>query len=345
MPNQKITNFENFTNNFDTLDSNSIVSEDLKEQLLDIIPKFFNYEEEGSKLSFDVLVFKDIEVIRKKLSTYLFQEVVTIDNSKLNLKKQIKSLAPFSVNGWSVFISQEGENFVVGIYKDFTSIGSLDISEILKGSYILIKKIDNEILEFSNGLEHLYLHLSIVKKDISYNRVEQINSLVKKITDGISEDENKAQFQKNLHNLFAYSLEKSHGCIIVVQEADKDIDEFFKNGIFFEKPIDLYDEYLNYLKDCSPSNDKVQRHYSITGILSVAINIDGIVMIDSKARLLAYNVFIDNDKTSVDTSVVSGGARKRATHSIIHTKPKGVLGVYFQSHDGESEFKELVDEQ
>ena len=50
MPNQKITNFESFINNFDTLDTNNIVSEYLKAQLLDIIPKFFNYEEERIKV-------------------------------------------------------------------------------------------------------------------------------------------------------------------------------------------------------------------------------------------------------------------------------------------------------
>lgn len=344
MLNQNITNFENFIANFDTLNTKEIVCEDLKALLLEIIPKFFNYEEEGAKLSFDVLILKDIEMMKKRLSTYLFQDVVSVEKDNLNLKKQIKSLAPFSTNGWNVFVSKEDESFVFGIYKDFTPIGALDISEVLKENYILIKKIDNEVLEFANGLSQLYLHLSIVKKSLSFNRAEQIKKLTQNIISSLNEDENKAQFQKNLHNLFAYALEKSHGCIVAVQEVGNDVDEFFKNGIFFQKPIELYDEYLNYIKDCSPDNDKVQRHYSITGILSVAINIDGIVLIDSKARLLAYNVFIDNDKSAVDTSVVSGGARKRAAHSIIHTKPQGLIGVYFQSHDGESEFKELTDE-
>lgn len=344
MPSQNITNFENFIASFYTLDTNDLVCGDLKAQLLEIIPKFFRYEEEGVKLSFDVLILKDIEIIKKRVSTYLFQDVISVEKDSLNLKKQIKSLAPFSTNGWSVFVSEEDGSFVFGIYKDFTPVGALDISEILKENYILIKKIDNEVIEFSNGSNKLYLHLSIVKKSLSFNRAEQIKKLTQAITSSINEYKNKAQFQKNLHNLFAYALEKSHGCIVVVQKADNKIDEFFKNGIFFQKPIDLYDEYLNYLKDCSPDNDKVQRHYSITGILSVAINVDGIVLIDSNAKLLAYNIFIDNDKSTVDTSVVSGGARKRAAHSIIHTKPDGLIGVYFQSHDGDSEFKELIDE-
>jgi len=96
----------------------------------------------------------------------------------------------------------------VGIYKDFTSIGSLDISEILKGRYILIKKIDNEILEFSNGLEHLYLHLSIVKKDISYNRVEQINSLVKRSLMVLVKMKTKHSFKKTFTTFLHIHLKK-----------------------------------------------------------------------------------------------------------------------------------------
>jgi len=74
------------------------------------------------------------------------------------------------------------------------------------------------------------------------------------------------------------------------------------------------------------------------------LDIDGVTIINTKAEIIAYNIFIDNDKTSVDTSVVNGGARKRASHSIEKSKIDGVKGLYFQSHDGDSSFKEIIDE-
>ena len=69
------------------------------------------------------------------------------------------------------------------------------------------------------------------------------------------------------------------------------------------------------------------------------LNFDGITIIDNQGRLRAYNVFVEPNSKKV--GYIVGGARKRAAYFILSSKKKGIVGVYFQSHEGEVFFQEL----
>jgi hypothetical protein len=340
----EIITFNNFQEKFRELDKNHICTDRLQEQLFEFIPILFNYEEEGEKLNFDILIIKDFESTKKKLPTFLFQNLINIDDEKLNLRKHIKSIAPFSKNAWNIFISIENQKLIFGIYKNFSGISSVGLTDILQDKYIEISKIDKDIIEFQNSHKLFYLHLSIVEKDISLNRKSNVQDLVTLATSLIDDESNKLNFSKNFSNFLFQAFEKIHGTIIVIVDANKALNDFFSNGVILEKPINLFNKYNNYIQNCSKDDSVIQEYYSLMGLLSVALDIDGVTIINTKAEIIAYNVFIDNDKNKVDTSVVNGGARKRASYSIEHNKIDGVKGLYFQSHDGDSSFKEIIDE-
>lgn len=340
----EIITFNNFQEKFKDLDKNGICTNKLQEQLFEFIPTLFNYEEEGEKLNFNILIIKNFESTKKKLATFLFQKLITIDEGKLNLKKHIKSIAPFSKNSWNIFISIENKKLIFGIYKNFSGITSVGLTDVLQDKYIEISKIDKDIIEFQNSHKLFYLHLSIVDKDISINRKSNVLDLVNISTSLIDDENNKPSFIKNFSNFLFQAFEKIHGTIIVIVDADKKLDKYFSNGIILEKPINLFNEYNNYIRNCSKDDSVIQRYYSLMGILSVALDIDGITIINTKAEIIAYNIFIDNDKNTVDTSVVNGGARKRAAYSIEKSNINGIKGLYFQSHDGDSSFKEIINE-
>ena len=69
------------------------------------------------------------------------------------------------------------------------------------------------------------------------------------------------------------------------------------------------------------------------------LNFDGITIIDNQGRLRAYNVFVEPNSKKV--GYIVGGARKRAAYYILSTKKKDIVGVYFQSHEGEVFFQQL----
>jgi len=337
----KIITFENFPIEFETLDIEKICTDELKKNLFEFLPSLFNYEEEGEKLNFNILIIQEFGITSKKLASFLFQELIIIEKSKLHLKKHIKSIAPFSKNGWNIFISIEETNYIFGIYKDFSGLEAVPLTDVLKSRYIEISKIDKDIIEFQNKSKLLYLHLSIVNKDISINRKSNVLALIEMATSSIPQNDNIDIFKKNLSNFLFQAFEKIHGTIIVIVDADEILADNFDNGIILKTPINLFNEYNNYIKNCSSDDSVIQKYYSLMGLLSVALDIDGITILNTKSEIIAYNIFIDNDKSSVDTSVVNGGARKRAAYSIEHSDILGAKGLYFQSHDGDSNFKEL----
>ena len=78
---------------------------------------------------------------------------------------------------------------------------------------------------------------------------------------------------------------------------------------------------------------------NIAELFIAMLNYDGITIVDNAGRIRAYNVFINNNNKL--TNIV-GGARKRAAYTVINSKVKKIIGVYFQSQDGEIFYEEVV---
>jgi len=66
------------------------------------------------------------------------------------------------------------------------------------------------------------------------------------------------------------------------------------------------------------------------------LNKDGITVIDNTGQILAYNVFVEIN-TKLAGNII-GGARKRAAYTVINSRKPNIVGVYFQSFDGEMFF-------
>ena len=71
----------------------------------------------------------------------------------------------------------------------------------------------------------------------------------------------------------------------------------------------------------------------ITNLFLDMLNYDGITVVDNLGRIRAYNVFVKTDLSN--TINIYGGARKRAVFSIVNSRKKKIIGVYFKSQEGE----------
>lgn len=335
---QTIT-FATFDESFKALDNGNILDEFLRKQFYQFLPNLFNYEEEGEKLNFDILFIKNIEKNRKLLPSFIFQEIVNQNTGEFNFRKIVKSIAPFSRNGWNLFISIDYLSVSVGIYKNLNGITSIGISSIISNNdFFQVERIDNSRLLFFNSNSKFVLHISVIEEEHNFNRKDNIKKLVELFTEDINHDF-KNKFIENISNVLFHNFDKIHGTILCIQDKDIPVDSFLKKGIFFDKPINVFEEYLNFISNCSQSENIAERYYSFVGILGVILNIDGLTLVNTNGEILGYNIFIDNK--DVDTSSVTGGARKRAAYSLEHSKIKGLSGIYFQSHDGDNYFKEL----
>ena len=86
-------------------------------------------------------------------------------------------------------------------------------------------------------------------------------------------------------------------------------------------------------------DENILRSYA--DVLKTMLDFDGITIIDNSGKIRAYNVFIES--TPNIENMIIGGARRRAAYSILHNKNKKIVGVYFQSQDGDNFYKEKSD--
>ena len=122
---------------------------------------------------------------------------------------------------------------------------------------------------------------------------------------------------------------------MVVDKEFKDKAGFFQDGTWLKEPIEL----LKLFVRSSTFDENILRSYA--DVLRTMLDFDGITIIDNAGRIRAYNVFIESTQDA-NTKVV-GGARRRAAYSILHNRNKKIVGVYFQSQDGDNFYKEKGD--
>ena len=116
---------------------------------------------------------------------------------------------------------------------------------------------------------------------------------------------------------------------------DKDyVDKgLFEDGIWLKEPINfskLFTQSKSY------NEAKLQAY---ADLFLHMLSFDGITVVDNLGRIRAYNVFVEPNSKKV--GLIVGGARKRAAFHILSTKQKDIVGVYFQSHEGEVFYQEM----
>ena len=116
---------------------------------------------------------------------------------------------------------------------------------------------------------------------------------------------------------------------------DKDYVDtgLFEDGIWLKEPI----SYSKLFAQSKSYNEQKLRVYS--DLFIRMLNFDGITILDNKGRIRAYNVFVETNSKKL--GYIVGGARKRAAYQILNSKKKGIIGVFFLSHEGEAFYREL----
>jgi hypothetical protein len=105
------------------------------------------------------------------------------------------------------------------------------------------------------------------------------------------------------------------------------VPAWLKDCVVLEPPLDICTEVVAVKDDAKAIPDLDALSDLVCGMFCS----DGIVIFDTRARVLAYNAFIRAKVTDVE-----GGARKRAYQALCLKKGKGLVAVFFQSQDGAS---------
>ncbi len=325
-----------FSNEFPLLNISDI------DRYIGMFYNFVNYEEEGAKIRPSILVTSNINFIVKNIP--LAKKIVFYeDSNSQNLKGRLKTLMCFCKRGWNIYINY-GDAFVeYGIVKTLSSIKDKTFVQLVtempsaelsaKASLIVINVLGGGVCKITSGKGISYSICFNLNSQNEYNWEIEIGEFVEACVSKIKTTNTKLQFIKNLLlNIFRRVMIGLHGAICLVVEKDfVDTSGFLQDGTWLKEPIEFAKLFLRN----GAVDENILRSYA--DIITSMLDSDGITVIDNAGRIRAFNVFVETS-ISAQKNVV-GGARRRAAYTLLQSRNKKIVGVYFQSQDGDNFYK------
>lgn len=331
---------EFFTQEFSSLSIEKI------DTLVGLFYKLANYEEEGQKIKPIILFTNNINsAIRSvpNVKKIVFYE----DNNMLNFKQRLKALMCFCKYDWSIYVNFDENKIEYGIVNSLTSIKEKTLVQYLTQESVLEnlgKKLNLVILNIiGSGVCKLIgakgnicsVHFNL-SSESEYHWDKEAEEFVNACVSKIKTTHAKLNDIKTLiTNIFHRVLRDLHGAICVVVDKDyQDTNGFLSDGTWLKEPI----EFGKLILRSKTFDENILRGFS--DVLTTMLNYDGITVLDNAGRIRAYNVFIESNAKG---AVLLGGARRRAAYTILQNKSPKIIGVYFQSQEGDNFYKEKGD--
>ena len=306
-----------------------------------------NYEEEGQKIKPTILITSNINSVVKnvpKSKKIIFYE----DENVTNFRARIKALMCFCRRDWNIYVNFGESVIEYGIIKTLSSLKEKTLIQVLhdkatldaiakKSNLVIINVFGGGICKLTGAKGSEYSVCFNLNSQSEYNWDTEISEFVEACVSKVKTTKRKLQDVKNLlGNIFHSVLKGLHGTIcMVVDKEFKDKVGYFQDGTWLKEPI----EFIKLFLRSTTFDENILRSYA--DVLRTMLDFDGITIIDNAGRIRAYNVFIESTQDS--NKKIVGGARRRAAYSILHNKNKRIIGVYFQSQDGDNFYKEKGD--
>jgi len=306
-------------------------------QLINFIPLMTHYEEEGRKIKPNILITNNIDLIIKTLPD-CYKSTMFEDESEAMFQSRMKSLAPFCVNEWCIFVNIKEGVYQYGICKALNSIKEKRFENMLLENEALKEKpklfaflvypLSSFVISLASIKQgNININFSLDTKKTVFWR-EEIKEFIDASFSKLRTTKKKLNDIKTMYvNIFDRALRNITGAICVVVDKDYVDKGFLSDGIWLKEPIEFSKLFLQ------TKSYSEQKLIAFCELFMNMLNYDGITVIDNMGRVRAYNVFVETNMNNQKN--ILGGARKRAAYTIVNTKIKKIVGVYFQSHEGE----------
>ena len=307
-----------------------------------------NYTEEGVAIQPKIVFTNNIEqVIRSIPKSHALTVFEDSEATMFNLR--LKSLLSIARHDWCLFIDIKENKISYGLIMSFTSIKDRNLLRSLEENSTLKEKqpkvycvVARPLNFYSMMLHSISGNNLIVNLSLDKSKSNTFNNQIKQFVDAsfskLRTTQRKLQDMKNMYlNIFTHVLSCVSGSICVIVDKDYKDNGLFEDGIWLKEPL----SFSKLFTQSKSYNEEKLRAFS--DLFMNMLNFDGITIVDNQGRLRAYNVFVETNAKKV--GYIVGGARKRAAYYILSSRKKDIVGVYFQSHEGEVFFQELKPKQ
>jgi hypothetical protein len=310
----------------------------MQNRFLNFFPLLSNYQEEGIRYHPRIIFTNNIEGVAKHLPSPSIVQMFEDVNENM-FDSRLRALIPFCKTDWFVYVQSGVERVTYGLVRNIGSLKDRSLEDILFSSLPeqRVTTKNHAILCYANT------RWTVTMKSIKGNSINtnfaldvmghsdmdnEVAGLVDAAFSKLQTTQRKlVELKTMFHNVFKSVLSDIGGTICVVVDESYRRDEIFNDGIWLKTPISLSKLFLQ------TNNYSEQKLIAISNLFLSMLNKDGITIIDNTGRILAFNVFVEFDALKVGNII--GGARKRAAYTVINSKRRDIIGVYFQSYDGE----------
>lgn len=305
---------------------------------------FLNYTEEGDRYKPKLIFTSNIDSLLKTIDkSYMIQ--VFEDENASNFNKRIKAILPIASNDWCIYVETKESQVRYGLCTALNSIKEKDLLTMIEESEYLKERSEKLPCVIVQCASMFMMTLSSTKgnklainfsldPNKQFDSVEDINNFVNDSFSKLRTTNKKlAEIKTMYNNIIHRVITDVSGAICVVVDKDYEDNGLFEDGIWLQEPIS-FSKLFTYTK--SYSEEKLQ---AFVQLFIRMLKFDGITIVDNLGRIRAYNIFVDIDNKKAKNII--GGARKRAVHAIINSRKSHILGVYFQSHEGEIFYQSL----
>lgn len=305
---------------------------------------FLNYNEEGRVYKPKFIFTNNIDAIIKCIPKASKIEFFEDDNAS-NFNQRLKPIIAISGNDWCIYIEQKDGKINYGICKVLNSIKDKEMLTLIEESNYLkerCEKINCVIVRcmnfytmemFSTKGNRLSINLSF-NADKQFTNSDDITQFIDATFSKLRTTKEKLNAIKTMYtNIFTKVINEVNGAICVVVDKEYTDNGFFDDGIWLKEPISFKSLFTNTK---SYSEEKLQ---VFVKLFMSMLDFDGITVVDNCGRIRGYNIFVETDNKR--NKCIVGGARKRAVYTILNSRRKHLVGVYFQSHEGEIFYKSI----
>ena len=317
--------------------------ENLMTMFINSFYKYCSYEEEGIKVKPRMIFTNNIDIVAKAVP-HFFKLNLFNDESEKMFNIRLKSTAIFCLRDWTIYVEYKDGKFNYGICTVFNSIKEKPLSRLIfesenlpsndKLNLIYLDTLSSYAVSLKGAKgSDIIINFSINDSNF-LNRENVIQRFVSASFAKLKTTKSKLNDIKIFYeNIMQKAINDIHGAICVVIDKDYKDKGFFSDGIWLSEPIEFS---KTFLMSKSYSEAKLN---NVASLFISMLNFDGITIVDNAGRIRAYNVFIKPEKYS--NTLILGGARKRAAYGVINSGISKIIGVYFQSQEGELFYEEV----
>lgn len=318
-----------------------------QENFLFFLGKICSYEEEEVKIKPLIIVGNNLDEFFIQCPPHYKSVIFEDDFRGSNFARIMKSMIPLCKNNWYVFVNFSDQKVQYGIFRKFQSPVSVNFEEMFfdkvemeqKGMVCIKPYEKNSFILKSLCTEETVITFGF--KAVEEKPEEKLNQMKEDMISLTNLNTIKSNYVDNaLKRVLSYMPSKVHGSLCLIVKPQYRYPNDYLGGLVIDPPLDLVECIV--LSENMNKHEESERYYALTNLFYEFMNIDGIVIVNAEGKVIGYNAFYRSSSTPTNKE---GGARKRTFLGLedkMKEKDSDIIGVYYQSQDGNFEYKRRV---